>query len=88
MPAPAIEIRPTRHRGEICTPAEREAAARITAEIADKPIRKVTTAYLMTLPAHAQAYAAGKRLEKMRDRKRQDARARARKVAEGQWGQP
>jgi hypothetical protein len=41
MPSPSIQIRPTRHHGEISTPSERAVAARLSAACAAKPVRRI-----------------------------------------------
>lgn len=57
MTAPDLNFHAPQRRAQSTNQAEREAAARIIAECADKPVRRVTTEWLRTQPSHAQAYA-------------------------------
>lgn len=54
MPSPHIDFRTSPYS---VTADERAAAAAITAACAGKPVRIVTTAWLMTSKAHADSYA-------------------------------
>ena len=57
MTAPDLDFHSPQRRAQSTTQAEREAAARIVAACADKPVRRVTTEYLRTLKGHAESYA-------------------------------